>query len=180
MLSPSPEIVYFCYSQWQSLYDEISQMMLVSGVTIVFHQGIKPVEEMEGVTVRKLVIYDDLMNDINDEIADVFTKKSHHQNLTAVFLTQNLFQKAKQSRVVSLNAKYLGLFKAPRDKAQIMHLARSMYPGSSKYMIDAYTKATAEPHQYLWVDLRQETPENMRLRSKIFPDETTEVWVPAK
>ena len=58
----------------------------------------------------------------------LFTKGSHHLNLSVIFITQNLFYKGSQIRDVSLNSQYLILFKNRRDLSQIMHLGRQLYP----------------------------------------------------
>jgi len=110
-------------------------------------------------------------------VSQIFTKVSHHKSLSVLYLTQNLFYKTKQNRTMSLNAHYLVLFKNPRDMTQISHLAAQMYPGKSKYMIESYRDATSVPFSYLLIDLKPDTEEKMRLRSNIFPGETTYVYV---
>jgi hypothetical protein len=54
-----------------------------------------------------------------------------------------------------------------------MALAHQMYPQRTKYFLEAYTAATAQPHGYLVIDMKQETPDILRLRSSIFPGEET-------
>ena len=81
-------------------------------------------------------------------------------------------------RTISLNAHYMILFKNPRDGSQITHLSKQMYPSRSKYMMEAYRDATSPPYGYLFIDLKPDTPEDMRLRSNIFPGEHTIVYVP--
>jgi len=71
-----------------------------------------------------LLILDDLMSETNQLVANVFTKISHHRNVSVVYLTQNLFDKNKYARTISLNAHYLVLFKNPRDATQFATLAR--------------------------------------------------------
>jgi hypothetical protein len=51
----------------------------------------------------------------------------------------------------------------PRDVSQIMALAHQMYPQRTKYFLEAYTAATARPHGYLVIDMKQETPDILRL-----------------
>jgi hypothetical protein len=63
------------------------------------------------------------------------------------------------------------VFKNPRDVSQIMALAHQMYPQRTKYLLEAYTAATAQPHGYMVIDMKQETPNILRLRSHIFPRE---------
>jgi hypothetical protein len=52
-----------------------------------------------------------------------------------------------------------------------MALAHQMYRQRTKYFLEAYTAATARPHGYLVIDMKQETPDILRLRSHIFPGE---------
>jgi hypothetical protein len=49
--------------------------------------------------------------------ASLFTKKSHHRNISVMYIEQNLFHKGKNHRTISLNAHYMVLFKNPRDEA---------------------------------------------------------------
>ena len=121
-----------------------------------------------------LMIVDDLMNETNDTIANLFTKGSHHRNISIVFLVQNLFHKNEHIRTISLNAQYMTLFKNPRDASQF---ARQMYPAKSAFAVEAYKDATREPYSYLFVDLRPEQDEDLRLRTNIFPTETGYVYV---
>ena len=72
---------------------------------------------------------------------------------------------------MSLNTHYIVLFKNPRDAGRVATLARQMYPGKSKFLVEAYKDATTEPHGYLLIDLKQETDESYRIRTKIFPDD---------
>ena len=46
-----------------------------------------------------------------------------------------------------------------------------MYPGHLKLVQEAFKEATSVPYGYLLVDLKQDTPEDMRLRTTIFPDD---------
>ena len=53
------------------------------------------------------------------------------------------FSKDAQMRNITLNSKYFTLFKNPRDKCQIVHLSRQMYPENTKFLLD---DATAAPY----------------------------------
>ena len=70
-------------------------------------------------------------------------------------------------RTISLNSHYLVIFRNPRDKSQINHLAKQMYPGNIKFMQQSYDDATSKPYGYLLVDLKPETPDEIRLRTKM-------------
>ena len=124
-----------------------------------------------------MLVVDGLMAETDSRVTKLFAKGSHHQNTSVLYLVQNLFHKNKESRTISLNTHYMVLFKNPRDKTQIVHLAKQMYPGQTKFLQEAFADATSVPYGYLLVDLRQNTPEHMRLRTTIFPGETQYVYL---
>jgi len=62
------------------------------------------------------------------KVSQLFTKGSHHRNISLILITQNLFHQGPSSRDISLNIMYIAVFKNPRDKTQIVHLARQVYP----------------------------------------------------
>ena len=131
--------------------------------------------------VNNFIILDDLMNDgvKSDTVSNLLTRGSHHLNLSVILLTQNLFHKGKNSRSINLNCQYLAYFKNPRDLSQINHLARQMYPKKSGVLIEACKDATKKPYGYLLLDLKQDTDENCRLRTNIFPsDKQSFIYIP--
>ena len=117
------------------------------------------------------------MDSLNEEIMNLFTKYSHHQNISVVYITQNFFQQSKFNRTMSLNTSYIVLFKNPRDINQIEILGRQMYGKKFKRFTEAFQDATTKPHSYLLIDLKQSTPDKLRLRSNIFPHQSTVVYV---
>jgi len=143
---------------------------------VTFHHGLPDIDDFDG-REPTLLIIDDLMQESNESVANLFTKGSHHRNISVVFLAQNLFPKNKFARTMSLNAHYMILFKNPRDASQFANLARQMYPKSSQFAVEAYKDATREPYSYLLIDLRPEQDEDLRLRTNIFPRETHYVYV---
>ena len=94
-------------------------------------------------------------------------------------LVQNLFPKNKESRTISLNSQYMVVFKKTFDASQMSHLARQMYPGRVKFVQEVFKDTTSVPYGYLLVHLKQDTPEDMRLRTTIFPDDGVQyVYLP--
>ena len=163
MIEPPPSLIVYCYGKYQQLFKKYPG--------IEFRQGLPKLEDFDGSQLVLLII-DDLMNETNESVANMFTKGSHHRNATVVFLVQNLFHKNKHVRTISLNSHYMVLFKNPRDASQFSSLARQMYPNKSAFAMEAYKDATREPYSYLFVDLRPEQDEELRLRTNIFPGET--------
>ncbi len=123
------------------------------------------------------MILDDLMNSTDGSVTELFTKGSHHRNISVIYIVQNLFHQGKHHRTISLNTQYMVLFKNPRDASQIQFLARQMYPHKPKYLQEVYNDTTAPPFGYLFIDLKQETQENLRLRTRIL-DKEQYIYIP--
>lgn len=169
------ERILFYYSEWQPGYTEY-------GDKIEFREGLPQSADYSNDIRPKLVVIDDLMREAsNNTVVDLFTKGSHHKNLSVIFITQNLFHQGHGQRDISLNANYIVVFKNPRDRAQIQHLARQVCPENPRFLQEVYFDATAVPHGYLLLDLKQSTPDNCRFRACIFPDDQYHyVYVPRK
>jgi len=94
---------------------------------VTFVKGVPEFENPENVPT--LIVLDYLMDSAySTKVSHSFTKGSHHRNISHVLITQNLFHQGPSSRDISLNSNYIVVFKNPRDKTQIVHLARQVYP----------------------------------------------------
>ena len=116
------------------------------------------------------LIIDDLFHESTKEknFVSLFTKIARHRHVLVVFITQNLFHKSSNSRTQNLNVHYLAMFRNPRDKTAIDHLARQMYPNNRKFLIDSFDDATSNrPHSYLFFDFTQECNDDIRVRTNI-------------
>ena len=172
-IHPPPERIVWCYGCYQ---DAFRSLCHDDSCNIEFHEGLPDVDMLDGCK-RTLMIIDDLMSETDSRVTNIFTKGSHHKNASVVYISQNLFSKCRENRTISLNTHYLVLFKNPRDTLQITHLGRQMFPERVKYFREAYADATSHPYGYLLVDLKTTTPDVLRLRTDIFPDERTMVYV---
>jgi hypothetical protein len=63
------------------------------------------------------------------------------------------------------------LMKNPRDKAKIIALASQIYPNNSEFLIEAFNDATKNEFGYIKVDVKQDTPDNLRIQTRITPKE---------
>lgn len=173
IIEPAPERILYCYDEYQSIFTTL-------GKEVEFHEGLPNTSEQFNGKTRTLLILDDLVAEADITVANLFTKISHHRNVSVFFLTQNIFHSNKQMRTISLNAHYLILFKSVRDVNQIAVLARQMFAKHWKFAVEAFQDATAIPHSYLLIDLKSDTNEKHRLRTNIFPTEQTFVYVNKK
>jgi hypothetical protein len=143
---------------------------------IEFNQGIP--DDIDNadyldVSQRNLIVLDDLMAQSSKDkrIADLFTKGSHHRNLSIIYIVQNIFHQGKEMRNISPNAHYIVLFKSPRDKQQIYMLARQVNPGKVQEFMRSYEDATSRPHGYLMLDLKPTIDDQDRLKTNVLPGE---------
>ncbi|GFT51556.1 uncharacterized protein TNCV_4219071 [Trichonephila clavipes] len=83
-------------------------------------------------------------------------------------LPSDLSQIRAEFRTISLNASYMCCFKNVRDKMQMASLAKQMYPSQTKYFQESFKDATSVAYGYLFIDLRPETDEKLRLRTGLF------------
>ena len=156
--------IYWYYSQWQEIYKNLPNVRFIKDI---------PNEKQLATDKPDLVVVDDLMVEVrNDQfILNLFTKFSHHMGISVILLVQNLFFKAPIMRSISLNSHYIIIMKNPRDKSQIMYLAKQIYPGETKYFIDCFKDATDKPYGYIKIDFTPSTPDKYRLSSRITPEE---------
>jgi hypothetical protein len=129
----------------------------------------------------QLIILDDLLNEVYSNLCDLFTKGSHYRNVSVLLLTQNIFQKGRFCKTISLNAKYTVALKNVRDKNQFLYLDRQVCPENSDSLYKAYIDATEKPHGYLILGFEHDKKDLLRYRTNFFPEEyPTVIYVPMK
>lgn len=167
MIRPKPKKIVWLYNNYQPLYDQMKG--------VEFSRGLSELKKLQKGNTHILLVIDDMMTQAR-EARDLFTRYSHHAKISVVFICQNLFYKGQGFRDMTLSASYIVIFKNPRDSSQISHLSRQMFPDKSRFLTEAYKKATRKPFSYIFIDLTQETDEKYRLRSKIFPHQKLTVY----
>jgi len=88
----------------------------------------------------------------SEDIFNLFTTHSHHQNIAVFLVTQNIFEQGKYARSISINCNYLILMNNPRDKRQITDLSGQMFPKKLNRVVEAYEDAVSKPYGYLFID----------------------------
>ena len=81
-----------------------------------------------------IIILDDLMETIvkSTEMQELFTKYCHHRNMTTIMVSQNVFQKGPNARMISLNTHIHVLFTNKRGEAQVSVLAHQLFCSKTK------------------------------------------------
>ena len=141
------------------------------------HEGLPSLDKVQSLNDGKfhVIVLDDFMEYIvkRVETQNLFTKYCHHYNITAIFLTQNVFAQGPCSGTISINTHILVLFANKRDESQAMNLGKQLYPSNSKVFMEAYEDATSTVHGYLVIDCDPTSPRDLKFRTHIFPGEQT-------
>ena len=179
MYETPPEKILFCFGIDQPLLDEIERTI----PNLKLHLGLPTQKEIEEFTEDRkhtLIVLDDLMHRVaqSAEMELLFTQGCHHRNASIIYVCQNLFPKGPKSRTIALNTYYLVLMRNFRSGSQISHLGRQLFPGKSNALTQAYDDVMKNIYAYLLVDVSPMGDDRYRLRTAIFPDEDTIVYVP--
>ena len=163
--------VLYCYGVYQDYYNEMTIP------NIEFHEGLPTFDKVKSLNDGQfhVIVLDDLMEYIikSVETQNLFTKYCHHYNITAIFLTQNIFAQGPWARTININTHVLVLFANKRDESQALNLGKQLYPCNSKFFMEAYEDATSFLHGYLVIDCDPKSPRELNLRTKNFPGEDT-------
>ena len=122
---------------------------------------------------------DDLMveGDEDEELLDLFTKHSHHQNITMFYLYQDMFQPGKYAKSISRNAHYVIAFKTPRDQLGMRNLLFQAFPTCWQDMMDVYQKVTERPFGYTVLDLHPASDDTKRLFNHLLTHQDTRAGI---
>ena len=162
---PSPTNVHYCYGAYDPQYELIEDAS--------FHEGLPSKENILKWSADEdhlLIVIDDLMSDVinSKEIEELFTRGCHHNKISIIFVTQNLFAQGRAARNLALNTSYLVLFKNVRDKSQIKYLARQAFPENTSQFMKAYEAATNPNYGYLVLDMTPTCEEKHRIRTRMW------------
>jgi len=175
VIQPFPTRIIWVYGEWQKDYEKAKALYpyieFVNGWKDDLYDQIKPNE-------RNLLIVDDQMDEAGSSktLTKLFTKGSHHRNLTILYLLQNMYNSGSSQRTVSLNSHYNIVFRNSRDASQFRTLAHQMHPGNAKWLIQAFDDATSQPYGYLVLDHHPESNKDKRVVTKVLPGEQLTIY----
>ena len=179
LIDTFPTRLIWVYSEWQEDYDKITtiypEIEFMKGYSDDIYDSLEPSD-------RNLLILEDQLSEASStkSLANRFTKGSHHRNVTILYLVQNMFDKGRSSRTVSLNSHYTVVFRNLRDQSQFRTMARKILPKNSDCLIDAYADATVRPFGYIVIDNSLQCDPIFRFRTNIFRGELPRVYCDKK
>ena len=166
------KLLWFSGSNQPELFERIRSTF--KGTTRVYNTIDKEIYgKIEKDGKNSIIVVDDLMHEMsgNQDIGKLFTKGRSHLNCNVILLWQNVFPKGPEMRNLSINAQHIVIFKNPRDKSQIRFFAQQVAPGKVNKFLDVFNDCTKRSYGYLHCDFSQNTPEEIRYKTNIFPDE---------
>lgn len=88
LFHPIPQQIVYAYGEYHPYVAQLQKQGIMA------HAGLPSEEFLNKCQRPLLLILDDLMLSSSESyLADLFTKKSHHQNIGVIFVTQNIFDK---------------------------------------------------------------------------------------
>ena len=159
--------IIYCWNKWQPKYEDMRQL-----VTHWVKDDESMISKIKSIARGQpvLIIFDDAINSKSlPEIANLFMIDGRHSNMSMMFLTQRMFDKDKSFMQISRNSDYFVVFKNPRDASEIGRLAQQLTPGK-RSLIGIYEEATKDPWSYLFIDLTQECPPEVKYTSHLFDE----------
>ena len=112
------------------------------------------------------------------ELLDLFTKHSHHQNITVLHLCQDMFKPGKYAKSISRNAHYIVAFKNLRDQLGMKNLLLEAFATCWQDMMDVYRRVTERPFGYTILDLLHASDDRKRVFSHHLTHEGYPRWHP--
>ncbi len=173
--TPPERVVYF-FKQYQHIFKVAEK----KDKSIKFLGSKDEVDgELQNNVISTLLIIDDYVSEAshkeNTYITEYFLNRSHHENLTIIFISQLLYP--KNGRAWSLNTTHLVLFKT-FHVGQLNYYFRNLNPKKVKFLMDAYKTCTERnSYGHLFISLDPTTPEEIRFRSSIIPEEGTIIFM---
>ena len=101
LIQPTPECIIWCFGQWQPLYDYIQKKIHRIETVRAIPDNLDD-QQYINIGKRNILVFDDLLTEAkcDQRIADLFTKGSHHRNISIVYLTQNFFLKGRHAETL--------------------------------------------------------------------------------
>lgn len=177
LFSPIPDRIHWAYGAKNE--KQISKIQSIDN-SITFSEGFPDLNDFDP-SQNNLLILDDLMEEIgkNQDCSNLFTRGSHHNNITVIGIIHNLFNQSKYARTISLNTRYYILFKSPRDTQQLAIFGRQIFPQFKNFLPAALNYATSmRDYGYIVIDLHTQTPDSFRVCTGIFKDQLPVIIIP--
>ena len=181
MFTDKIEGVMYCYSAYQDIFDKYTDC-------VTFHKGLPNREELDKFREKYItknyknphviLVLDDLMLQMDNHMAELFTIYSHHHNLCIFFLMHNIYYQHRMMRTISLSTHYFILFAMRRDVNQVKIFASQLFntKAEKQEFLQLYKSLDKKPYSYLTVEVHPSQTYRVGLRKGIMPGEIETIF----
>ena len=173
-----PKRIIWSYTVDQPLHKELKHKM----PEIEFVYGL-PEDILDKINPSEgsfLILDDAMFSQQRKEVAELFIKGAHHYKLGLIMITQQIFGRQRYSRTISTNVSNIVLMKQRADLVGVDILGRQLFPKSANFFMQVYSDATKSAFSYLFITLKPDFEEDLRLLTGVFADETPYAYVKRK
>ena len=164
--------VFWAHGQDQDTY----RKPISDFVDVEYHHGV-PGEERVLQANPHFLILDDLMVEAasaGKSLVSFLSRFAHHNNISIIYITQNLFFNGKNTTDANRQSHYTVVFRNSRDKSIAITLGRQLAPYNKSHFYECFHDATKKPFSYLLIDAHPTTPEELLLKTNIFSEDKEE------
>jgi len=163
LIQPFPEKVIYLYAAHQPFMDSWNKDKTNPPISFVKGLDLAVVDKHKE---SKLLVIDDLILELNKDLAQHFIAGSHHKNVTTIFITHSLFLNNEHYRLISNNSQYIMLFKNKRNYAQVSTLGRQILGENRDLLLEAYKYI--KPFQFVLLAFHPLVPEELLITADFF------------
>ena len=145
-------------------------------VDVTYSDGI-PSEERVLEISPHILIMDDLMVEAasaGKSLVTFLSRFSHHNNISIIYITQNLYFNGKNTCEANRQSHYTVVFRNSRDKSIAITLGKQLAPYNKRHFYESFHDATKKPFSYLLIDAHPTTPEELLLKTNIYSEKEDE------
>jgi len=163
LIYPFPEKIVYLYGAHQPFMDSWNKDKTNPRINFVKGLDLTVVDKHKE---SKLLIVDDLILELNKDMAQHFIAGSHHKNVTTIFITHSLFLNNEYYRLISNNSQYIMLFKNKRNFSQVSTLGRQILGENRNLLLEAYKYL--KPFQFVLLSFHPLIPEELLITADFF------------
>ena len=161
LIEPFPKNIFYMYGVEQDFMQNYPNITFIKGLDFTKVNTSEP----------SMLVVDDLLLDINKEVASAFILGSHHRKISLFFISQNLFPNCNTFRLMSANSHYYVLFHNQRNFRQVHTLARQIFVGKDlNRILAAYKRASENPRGFILLSFSPLLPKELTV--------LTDFWSP--
>ena len=163
LVDPMPTKIFYMYGAYQKEFDVWQNSKSTPKITFVEGLDLNVIDQH---AEPKLLIIDDLILDLDKQLAQHFIAGSSHKNTTTIFMSHSLFLNNELYRLISNNSQYIILMKNKRNISQVSTLGRQILGPRQDLLLAAYKHT--KPFGFVLLSFHPLVPEELLVTTDFF------------